>query len=114
MIILSWILQGLLAAMFIMAGTGKTFGSKMHIEAFTTWGYPQWFRVLTGVIELTAAILLIIGFWVEGAAILGAAISVAVGMGGVVTHVRAKDTFKDTAMIAILGILSLVLLIILL
>ncbi|WP_138751328.1 DoxX family protein [Paenibacillus sinopodophylli] len=114
MAILSWILQGLLAVMFIMAGSGKTMGSKMHVEAFTKWGLPQWFRIITGVVELAAAILLIAGFWIEGAAILGAAISIAVGFGGVVTHIRVKDTFKDTAMIAILGILSIILLIILL
>ena len=42
MTILAWILQGLLALMFIMAGTGKTLGSKMHIEGFKKWGYPQW------------------------------------------------------------------------
>lgn len=114
MTILAWILQGLLALMFIMAGVGKTFGSKMHIEGFKKWGYPQWFRVVTGVIELGAAILLIVGFWNETAAIIGVAILVAVGIGGVITHIRIKDTMKDTAMILVLGILALVLLIILL
>ncbi len=114
MTILAWILQGLLALMFIMAGFGKTFGSKMHIEGFKKWGLPQWFRVVTGVIELGAAVLLIVGFWVNGAAILGAAILAAVGIGGVITHIRVKDSFKDTAMILILGILAIILLIILL
>ncbi|MCD1159583.1 DoxX family protein [Peribacillus frigoritolerans] len=113
MIIISWILQGLLALLFLMAGAQKTFGSKMHKEAFAKWGYPQWFRVVTGVVELAAAVLLAIGFWVDGVAAFGAMILVAVGIGGVITHIRVKDTFKDTAMIAILGILAFVLLIIL-
>lgn len=114
MTILVWVLQGILAVLFLMAGFQKTAGSKMHTEAFAKWGYPQWFRVVTGVVELGAAVLLIAGFWIEGAAVLGAAILVAVGIGGVITHIRVKDTFKDTAMIAIMGILALVLLIILL
>lgn len=114
MTILAWILQGILALLFLMAGVQKTYGSKMHKEAFAKWGYPQWFRVVTGLVELGAAVLLIIGFWIEGFAILGALILVAVGIGGVITHIRVKDTFKDTAMIGILGILSIVLVIILL
>ncbi|WP_419886768.1 DoxX family membrane protein [Paenibacillus sp. B-A-8] len=40
----------------------------MHIEAFKQWRLPQWFRVVTGIIELGAAILLIIGFWNNTAA----------------------------------------------
>lgn len=46
-------------------------------------------------------------------ALIGAAMLVAVGIGGVNTHIRVKDTLKDSAMIAILGFLALVLLIIL-
>ena len=114
MAILAWALQGILALLFIMAASGKVTGSKMHIEGFTKWGYPQWFRVVTGVIELAAAFLLIIGFWNETAAIIGAVILVAVGIGGVITHLRIKDTMKDTAMILVLGVLAFILLIILL
>ncbi|MFJ7828381.1 DoxX family protein [Psychrobacillus sp. NPDC096623] len=114
MTILAWFLQGLLGLMFIMAGLGKIMGSKMHIEGFTKWGLPQWFRVVTGGIELGAAILLIVGFWNATSALIGAAILVAVGIGGVITHIRIKDSMKDTAMILVLGVLALVLLIILL
>ena len=34
MTVLAWILQGILAALMIMAGTGKVMGSKMHVEGF--------------------------------------------------------------------------------
>jgi len=112
MTILAWILQGLLALMMLAAGAGKTFGSKMHIEAFNHWKLPQWFRVVTGIVELGAAILLIIGFWNTITAIIGAVILVAVGIGGVITHVRVKDPMKDTATIFVIGVLALVLLLI--
>lgn len=114
MAILEWSLQGLLALMFIIAGTGKTVGLKMHKDNFIKWDYPQWFRVVTGVIELGAAVLLIVGFWNNSAAVIGAAILVVVGIGGVYTHIRIKDTMKDTVTIAVLGILALILFIILL
>ena len=86
----------------------------MHVEAFINWGYPQWFRIVTGLVEVVAAVLLIIGFWQETSALLGAAILVAVGIGGIITHIRVKDSLKDTALILILGLLALLLLIILL
>lgn len=114
MTVFTWILQGLLALMFVMAGVQKIAGSKMHTEAFKKWGYPQWFRTVTGIVELGAAVLLVIGFWNVTAAIIGAAILIAVGIGGVITHVRIKDTVKDTAMIGVLGLLAFVLFIILL
>jgi putative oxidoreductase len=113
MTVLAWILQGILAALMIMAGTGKVMGSKMHVEGFKAWKLPQWFRVLTGVIELGAAILLIVGYWNNTAGIIGAAILIAVGIGGVITHIRVKDSMKDTAMIFVIGVVAFVLLLIL-
>lgn len=114
MTILAMILQGLLAAVFLMAGFGKIFGSKMHIEGFEKWKLPQWFRVVTGVIEFAIAVLLIVGFWNSTIAIIAAAAFVVVTIGGVITHLRVKDSFKDTAPIGVLGLLALGLLLILL
>ena len=39
MAILAWVLQGLLALMFIIAGTGKTVGLKMHKDNIIKWDY---------------------------------------------------------------------------
>lgn len=113
MTILTWVLQAVLGIMFIIAGYGKVTGSNMCIENFNKWGYPQWFRTVTGVIELAAVVLLVIGFWKTSAAVIGAAILVAVAIGGVFTHIRVKDTLKNTAMIAVLGVLALILFVIL-
>lgn len=113
MAIFTWVIQGLLALMFITAGFGKVAGSKMHIENFKKWRYPQWFRVVTGLIELAAAILLVIGYWYKETAIVGATLLIAVGIGGVFTHIRAKDTWKEASLIAILGILAIILFIVL-
>jgi putative oxidoreductase len=104
--ILTYVLQGILALMFLMAGFGKVTGSKMHVEAFTHWRLPQWFRVVTGLVELAGAVLLIVGYWVPASAMAGALLLAVTGIGGILTHVRVKDSFKDTAMILFLAILS--------
>lgn len=106
--IITYILQGILALVFLMAGFGKVTGSKMHVEAFTHWRLPQWFRVVTGVVELTGAVLLIIGFWVPLSALAGSLLLGLTGIGGILTHIRAKDSLKDAAMILVLAILAFV------
>ncbi|TQR21706.1 DoxX family protein [Psychrobacillus vulpis] len=110
MTILSWILQGLLIAMFLMAGLGKIVGSQMHKEAFDKWNLPQWFCLVTGLVELTGAVLLIVGFWNTTSGIAGALILGTTAIGGVLTHVRVKDSMKDTIMIIVLGIFAFILL----
>jgi putative oxidoreductase len=108
MVILTFILQGILALMFLMAGFGKVTGSKMHVEAFTHWRLPQWFRVVTGLVELAGAVLLIVGYWNSTSAMAGSLLLGITGVGGIITHIRVKDSFKDTAMILFLAILSFV------
>ncbi|WP_240548009.1 DoxX family protein [Paenibacillus lignilyticus] len=33
------------------------------VEGFQHYGYPGWFRILTGIIEVISAILVIAGIW---------------------------------------------------
>lgn len=106
MSIVAIVLQVILAFMFLIAGFGKVTGSKMHVEGFKQWGLPQWFRVVTGIVELLGAIALIIGFWEPSWAAAGALLLGVTAIGGVVTHMRVKDSFKQTFMILFLGILA--------
>ena len=114
MTILTSIIQGLLAALFLMAGAGKTVGLQMHKENFDKWRLPQWFRVVTGIVELVGAVLLIIGFWSISSGIAGALLLGVTAIGGILTHVRVKDSMKDTATIIVLGVLAFALLFLLL
>ena len=68
---------------------------------------PQWFRVVTGLVELTGAVLLIVGYWVSTSAMAGAFLLGITGIGGIITHIRVKDSFKDTAMILFYRLLYL-------
>ncbi|MDB5055833.1 MAG: hypothetical protein JWM44_3883 [Bacilli bacterium] len=106
--ILVIVLQSLLALAFLMAGMGKITGSEMHVEGFKKWRLPQWFRVVTGLVELVGAAALIIGFWQQSWTAAGALLLGFTAIGGLLTHIRVKDSFKDTFPIVLLGILSFI------
>jgi putative oxidoreductase len=106
--ILIIVLQSLLALMFLMAGFGKISGSKMHIEGFNHWRLPQWFRVVTGFVELVGAAALIIGYWEPSWVAAGALLLGVTAIGGILTHIRVKDSFKQSFMIVLIGIISFI------
>jgi putative oxidoreductase len=74
-----WALQILTAVAFIMAGFGKLSGQAMMVETF---GIGQWFRYVTGGIEVASAILLLIPRLTP----VGAALLVSTMTGAVLTH----------------------------
>jgi putative oxidoreductase len=63
-----WATQVVLAAMFLMAGGSKLAGVPAMVTLFGALGLGQWFRYVTGVIEVTSGIALL----VPSAAIFGA------------------------------------------
>jgi uncharacterized membrane protein YphA (DoxX/SURF4 family) len=66
-----WALQILGAAMFLFAGSLKLIGVPLMVQEFDVIGLGQWFRYLTGTIEVVSAILLLIpSFAAYGAAAL--------------------------------------------
>ncbi|SEB99248.1 DoxX family protein [Paenibacillus sp. GP183] len=108
MAILAIVLQSLLALMFLMAGVGKLSGSKMHVENFKKWGYPQWFRVVTGIVEFVGAAALIVGYWDKNWTAVGSLILGITSIGGIIVHIRNKDSFKETIPILVLAIISFI------
>ncbi|REE68074.1 DoxX-like protein [Paenibacillus taihuensis] len=106
--ILVWILQGLLAAMFIMASLGKISGAKAQKDTFEHLRLPQWFRWITGLVELVGAALLIAGYWNSNFTLVGALVIGVTAIGGTVAHLRVKDGMKHTFMIVLLGIIAFV------
>lgn len=112
MTVFSIVLQSLLALMFLVAGMGKISGSKMTVEGFKHWGLPQWFRIVTGIVELAGAAALIVGYWEPSWLAIGALIIGITGIGGTLTHIRVKDPFKQTLMILFLAVIAIVLFVI--
>ena len=58
--ILLWSVSILLAAFFFQAGGSKLFGAEMMIENFARWGLPDWFRPVTGFVEVAGGALLLL------------------------------------------------------
>jgi putative oxidoreductase len=83
-----WTLQGLVALAFLAAGSGKLLGSADMIALFDAVGIGQWFRYVTGLLEVLGAILLI----VPGKAAFGAVLLACVMAGAVVAHLTVLHT----------------------
>jgi putative oxidoreductase len=77
-----WVVQLGLALMFFMAGGNKLAGNPMMVGLFDTIGIGQWFRYVTGTLEVTGALLLLVPR-ISG---LGAALLVPVMLGAIATH----------------------------
>lgn len=64
------VLQSLLALVFLMSGSTKLIGQKMQVDNFSNiYRYPQWFRLVTGAVEVSGAAGMVVGIWVSQAAI---------------------------------------------
>jgi putative oxidoreductase len=55
-----WVAQIALAAMFLLAGGSKLAGAPAMVTLFDAIGLGQWFRYVTGAIEVGAAVALLI------------------------------------------------------
>jgi putative oxidoreductase len=77
-----WILQIAAAAMFLMVGYLKLSGSEQLVGLYQAIGIGQWFRYLTGTLEVAGAILLLI----PRTSGLGALLLAGVMVGAVITH----------------------------
>lgn len=58
--VILWVLQVAVAAVFLFAGSKKLMADPMMVSAFATVGVGQWFRVLTGALEVAGGIGLMI------------------------------------------------------
>lgn len=84
-------LQILLALVFLMSGLTKLLGHQMQRDNFKRWGYPSWSMRVTGAVELTGAIVLIVGLWVPAAGVIAALLLATTMVGAIFTHIRIKD-----------------------
>jgi len=77
-----WVFQIALAAMFLFAGGSKLVGAPAMIAMFDAIGWGQWFRYVTGAIETSAAVLLLI----PSASVFGAILLIPTMIGAVATN----------------------------
>jgi uncharacterized membrane protein YphA (DoxX/SURF4 family) len=77
------VIAGLLALAFLAAGGSKLAGAAPHPAQFEGWGYPIWFMYVTGLVELSGAILVAI----PRTRLYGALALAATMLGAIGTHV---------------------------
>jgi len=78
-----WVTQIALAGLFLNAGGSKLAGAPDMVALFEAIGVGQWFRYVTGLIEVASAIAL----FVPSLALFGAVALVATMLGAIATHV---------------------------
>ena len=78
-----WVPTLFLVYVFARQGSAKFSDTSGWARAFAVWHFPIWFRILIGVCETTAALLLL----TRRTASLGAAIIATVMLGGMTTHI---------------------------
>lgn len=95
-----WAVRILLALAFGAAGIAKLAGVPQMVQVFDAIGAGQWFRYLTGAIEIAGAVLLLIpAFGFVGGLVLFATM-----VGGVATHLLLIGGSPVPALV--LGLLS--------
>jgi len=98
----AWTLQGIIAAAFFAAGFAKLADVPFMVDLFAQIGLGQWFRVVTGVVEVTGALALLI----PGLASIGALWLGGTMVGAVTTHLFVLHTTPVPAIV--LGLLNAV------
>jgi putative oxidoreductase len=98
-----WVVQGLLALAFLGAASGKLLGKPEMVSLFEAIGVGQWFRYLTGLVELAGGALILI----PRTRVIGAGLLAGTMVGAIATHLFVLDT-APTAPVVLLALVSFV------
>ena len=94
-----WLTQVALAVVFVMAGGSKLVGVPAMVSVCDALALGQWFRYVTGVIEVTSGIALL----VPSAAIFGALLLIPTMLGAIVTNVFVVPASPVMPLLLLLG-----------
>jgi uncharacterized membrane protein YphA (DoxX/SURF4 family) len=96
-----WILQIALAVMLFRAGLSKLIGQPAMIQLFDAVGLGQWFRYVTGVVEVAGAIMLLL----PALAADGALLLTGTMLGAIVTHLTVLHAPLTAPLRLLVGLL---------
>ena len=108
MSILIIIVQVVLGLLFVLIGSMTVAGRKMFVENFRRFGYPQWFRIVTGSLEVLGGIGLLIGIWLPWLAALASTGLTLVMLGAVFTEIRTREPLQKIVLPFVMGALAIV------
>ena len=84
--IIKLILQALLIAQFGFFGISKIVGAPDMVATFNAFGFPSWFMLFTGLLEVCAVIALLYGFRNRQAIYVGAFLIAGLTVGATLSH----------------------------
>lgn len=88
------LIQGLLAIMFLLSGFMKLSGDPTQVKSFTDiYEYGVGFMYVVGVMEVLAALGLIIAYWKRNVLFLSSGVLIIIMIGAVMTHLIAGQGF---------------------
>ena len=82
------VLRVVLSLAFLIIGVAKLTGSLSTVQTFAAFGWGQWFRYLTGLLDLAGALLVFVPRWTFYGALL---LMCTVGLGAVLSLPRPAD-----------------------
>jgi putative oxidoreductase len=97
-----WLTQLGLAAMFMFVGGLKLTGAPQLVALFDAIGIGQWFRYVTGTIEVVSAVALLVPSW----AAFGALLLIPTMVGAVFTHLFIVGGSAVPATLLLIGALA--------
>ena len=101
-----WALRVVLGLVFLYIGTTKLTGTGHTVEYFAAIGWGQWFRYLTGLLDIAGVALLLAPKWIFCGAIV---LACSVGLGTLIslTVLRGNPTWGSSEMVAVPLVLTL-------
>lgn len=94
-----WGVQVVLAGMFLLAGGSKLAGAAAMVALFDAVGVGQWFRYVTGGIEVVSAVALL----VPSLAAFGAVALVSTMIGAIATHLFVIGGSPEVPVLLLVG-----------
>ena len=85
-----WIIALFLAVVCLRSGWLKVTGNIFWVRDFHRWGYPDWFRIVVGIAELTSMVLLLVPRFAG----YGASLFVVVMLGAIYTHATHNESSR--------------------
>jgi putative oxidoreductase len=98
-----WLTQIALAAMFMFIGGLKLTGAPQLVALFDAIGIGQWFRYVTGSIEVASAVALLVPGW----AAFGVLLLIPTMVGAVFTHLFIVGGSAGPATVLLIGSLAI-------
>lgn len=107
MLVISIIVQIVLGILFTILAILSLVGTTKSKEKFQGLKVPVWFRYLTGLVQLTAGITMLVGIWNSNIAAFGGLwLAVTMSM-GIIMRLRIGDTILAITPAVMIGALSI-------